>query len=68
MFCDDVQEFVSQKGVEFADRDVSKDPEALQELTGVHHVFTTPAIMVGGELAVGFDRERLEEPLAEAAD
>jgi glutaredoxin len=52
------------EGVEFSDRDISKDPEALQELTGVHHVFTTPAITVDDELVVGFDQERLEELLA----
>lgn len=58
-----MKEFLSQKGVEFTDRDVTKDPEALRELTEGYGVFSTPVVMVNDELVIGFDREKLEQLL-----
>ena len=59
MFCDEMKEFLSQKGVPYADRDVTKDKQALQELIQLGYR-TTPVAKINGEVIVGFDRERLE--------
>ncbi len=32
MFCHRTQEFLAEKGIEFENRDVTKDPQALEEL------------------------------------
>ena len=58
-----MKEFLSQKGIEFADRDVTNDPEAMRELTERYGLFTTPVVVVNDELVVGFDREKLERLL-----
>jgi len=62
MFCGKVKEFLSQKGVEFVERDVSQDAEALDELEALG-VMTTPVTVIDGEVVVGFDRPRLERLL-----
>jgi glutaredoxin len=62
MFCGKVKEFLSQKGVEFVERDVSQDAEALVELEALG-VMTTPVTVIDGEVVVGFDRPKLEQLL-----
>ncbi len=57
-----MKEFLSQKGIDFRERDIS-DPEALRELTEGLGLFTTPVVLVGSEAVVGFDRNRLEQVL-----
>ena len=63
MFCESVKGFLSQRGIEFTDRDVSADQEALAELERLGYM-TTPVTVIDGEAVVGFDRERLEQLLA----
>ena len=59
-----MKEFLSQKGIEFTDKDVIEDPAAMGELTRLK-VFTTPVTTIDGEVVIGFDKERLESLLAE---
>ena len=59
MFCDKVKEFLSQKGIPFVERDVVRDPEALEELSRLGYM-TTPVTVIDGQVVVGFDRKRLE--------
>ena len=63
MFCASVKGFLSQRGVEFTDRDISADQEALEELERLGYM-TTPVTVIDGEAVVGFDRQRLEQLLA----
>lgn len=59
MFCEHVKEFLSQRGVEFTERNVAEDGSALAELEALN-VMTTPVTVIGSEVVVGFDRERLK--------
>jgi glutaredoxin len=63
MFCARVKEFLSQRGVEFTDRDITEDGEALAELGELGYM-TTPVTVIDGEVVIGFDRERLEQLVA----
>jgi glutaredoxin 3 len=63
MFCERVKEFLSQRGVDFIDRDIAEDKEALAELGELGYM-TTPVTVIDGEVVIGFDRERLEKLLA----
>ena len=63
MFCDTVKEFLSQKGIEFTERDVTVDELAIAELEELGFM-TTPVTVIEGEVVIGFDRQRLEELLA----
>ncbi len=59
MFCKQTKEFLSQKAISFEERDVTKDPAALEELQKCK-LMTTPVILVDGEVVVGFDQQKLE--------
>ena len=58
-----MKEFLSAHGIAFTDRDVSRDPEALEALLAITGQRATPVIVVGSEVVVGFDRGRLQRLL-----
>ncbi len=62
MFCNRTKEFLSQKGIEFEERDVSKDEAALDELQK-RGLMTTPVTLIDGDAVVGFDRAKLAKLL-----
>lgn len=63
MFCAMAKEFLLQRGVEFIDRDITQDEEALADL-GELGLMTTPVIVIDGEVVIGFDRKKLVRLLA----
>ena len=62
MFCNRTKEFLSQHGIAFEERDVSKDEAALGELQK-RGLMTTPVTLIDGEVVVGFDQGRLSKLL-----
>ncbi len=61
-----VKEFLSQKGISYQDRDVSRDPSAVSELMGRTGRMAVPVTIVDGQTVIGFDRARLEQALSTA--
>ena len=59
------KEFLSQRGVSYTEKDVSRDPMAASELQRLGQR-GVPVIMVDGHMVVGFDRAQLERLLAQA--
>ncbi|HVF00734.1 MAG TPA: glutaredoxin family protein [Rubrobacteraceae bacterium] len=64
MFCTQTEEFLREKGVDFAIRNIADDDEeAIAELQRMG-TMTTPVTVVGGtDIVVGFDRNKLEQSL-----
>ncbi len=62
MFCGKVKEFLSQKKIDFIDRNIAADETALTELEKLGYM-TTPVTLINGEAVVGFDRAKLEKLL-----
>lgn len=62
MFCDKVKEYLSQRHVQFEDRDVTKGPDALSDLQKLG-LMTTPVTVIGEKVIVGFDVSKLDEAL-----
>src|SRR5579883_2634453 len=60
-------EFLSQKGVPFTEKDVSRDPAAAREMLQRSGQRGVPVITADDEVIVGFDRPRLERIAARAA-
>ncbi|MFQ5657445.1 MAG: glutaredoxin family protein [Candidatus Methylomirabilales bacterium] len=56
-------EFLSQKGVEFTAKNVVEDSKAKDELRQRTGRMTCPAIIVDGDVVIGFDQGRLESLL-----
>jgi glutaredoxin 3 len=64
MFCQRAKEYLSQKGVQFTDRDVTKDESAFEELKQLH-AMTTPVTLIGREVIIGFDTDKFDRALSE---
>ena len=62
MFCNLTKEFLSQHGIAFEERDVSKDEATLDELQG-RNLMTTPVTLIDDEVVVGFDKAKLSKLL-----
>ncbi len=60
-----VKEFLSQRGIGFEERDVSRDPSAAQELVRSTGQMGVPVTVIDGQAVVGFDRARLEQLLTQ---
>ena len=60
MFCDQAKEYLSQKGIKFQERDIAKDPGALDDLKELGYM-TTPVIVVDGAVIVGFDSAKIDK-------
>jgi hypothetical protein len=48
----------------FEVRNVRSDPAAVRDLVGKYQSRSTPTIIVGEEVMIGFDPDRLEQMLA----
>jgi glutaredoxin len=60
-----VTAFLSERGIEFEERDVSVDREAVRDLVEKYESRSTPTIVVGDEVMIGYDPDRLEQMLAD---
>lgn len=58
------KEFLSQKGVEYVDIDVTKDRAALTEMIRVSGLRSVPVIVVCEQVMVGFDPQQLEQMIS----
>ena len=54
-----MKEFLSQRGVAYVERDISRDVQALDELSKLGYM-TTPVTKIDSEVVVGSDQKRLE--------
>jgi glutaredoxin 3 len=56
-------EYLSQKGVEFTEKNVARNPEAVQELMSMG-VRSLPLILIGDTRLSGFNPKAIDEALA----
>lgn len=57
-------EFLSQNGIEYTERDITKNPEAIDELVAAGSQ-STPTIKVGDKWMIGFRKDELLEMIGE---
>ncbi len=60
--CSAAKKFLAARNIPFEYKDVQADPSALRELVRLNSR-STPTIVVGDEVMIGFDPERLEQML-----
>jgi glutaredoxin 3 len=60
-----VKEFLSQRGVDFEERDVSINPTYAQELVNATGQMGVPVTIINGQAIIGFDRDRLAQVLSQ---
>ncbi|MFC1947377.1 glutaredoxin domain-containing protein [Chloroflexota bacterium] len=56
-----VKQFLSQRGVRYEERDVSRNQAYARELVNNTGQMGVPVTVFDGEIVVGFDRQRLEQ-------
>ena len=49
----------------FEERDITLDPAAVRDLTEKYNSHSTPTLVIGEEVMIGFNPERLDEILGE---
>ena len=62
-WCKKAKQFLEDKGVNFEDLDVSTDHEAQQKMLEKSGQMGVPVLDIGGEIIVGFDKERIKNAL-----
>jgi glutaredoxin len=59
-----VKAFLAERGIEFTEKDVSSDQAAIFELVRTYNSRSTPTVVIGDEVLIGFDPKRIEQALA----
>lgn len=59
-----MKEFLSQKGVDFKEYDISDNPVAAKELARRSGQLAVPVTFIDSEMVIGFDKAKLEQALA----
>jgi len=62
-FCQMTKEYLKENGVGYSEFDVAHDLEKRQEMIQKSGQMGVPVILVGDELIIGFDQERLASSL-----
>ena len=62
-FCLMAKEYLTSRGIEFEEIDVSKDEKAAQEMIQKSGQMGVPVIEIDGKIVVGFDKEKIDELL-----
>jgi glutaredoxin 3 len=62
-FCKQAKEYFDEKGVEYIDKDVSKDEAALKEMQEKSGGTSVPVIDINKKILIGFDQDKIDEAL-----
>ncbi len=62
-FCQMSKEFFAEHGIEYTNYDVSKDLQRRQEMFEITNQMGVPVIVIGDDVVIGFDKEKLSELL-----
>lgn len=62
-YCNLVKNYLKSKGIEFEEKDVSKDREAARKMIEKSGQMGVPQIDINGKIIVGFNREAIDEEL-----
>jgi glutaredoxin-like YruB-family protein len=62
-WCHRTKDFLKQNNIKFEDVDVSKDRARAMEMVKKSGQMGVPVIDIGGEIIVGFDKDRISELL-----
>jgi glutaredoxin-like YruB-family protein len=66
-FCKMAKDFFAEKGVQYTGYDVASDAQKREEMIKITGQLGVPVIVVGGDVMVGFDRQKIADKLGIAA-
>jgi len=62
-YCTMVKVYLSSKGIDFQQFDVSSDKNALEEMAKLSGQMGVPVVSINDQVVVGFDRSRIDSLL-----
>jgi glutaredoxin 3 len=62
-FCHMAKEYLKSKGLDFSEKDITVDREAMDWVADNVGQLATPVIDIEGDVILGFDRERIDNSL-----
>lgn len=62
-YCVTLKKFLTEKGVEFQDIDVSADEKELNEMVEKSGQMGVPVVNIEGQIIIGFNRNKILEAL-----
>ena len=62
-FCIRAKQFLKDNSIQFEDIDVSENHEKAQEMIKKTGQMGVPVLEIGGEIIVGFDKDKIKEAL-----
>ena len=62
-FCNAAKEYFKEAGIEYEEKDVSKDEKAQQEMIDKSGAFATPVFDIDGKIIIGFKKEEINKAL-----
>ena len=63
--CGWVKMFLAQRGVEFEERSIDSGSAVVRELTQTYGSQSTPTVVIGDQVLIGYDPERLIQALGQ---
>ncbi len=66
-FCKMAKDFFTEKGVQFTGYDVASDAAKREEMITMTGQLGVPVIVIGEDIMVGFDRQKIADKLGIAA-
>jgi glutaredoxin 3 len=66
-FCQQLKNYLRQRGVSFVEHDVSRDPAAAADMVRLSGQQGVPVAQIDGQVVVGFDRPLIDQLLARGA-
>ncbi len=62
-FCIRAKQYLKDNNIAFEDIDVSANQQAVEEMVAKSGQMGVPVLDIGGDIIVGFDREKIKEAL-----
>ena len=62
-YCIRAKQFLKDSNIQFEDTDVSSNQQAAEEMIQKSGQMGVPVLDIGGEIIVGFDKERIKQAL-----
>jgi glutaredoxin-like YruB-family protein len=63
-YCSQAKQYLSERGIKFAEHDVSNDRGRATEMLQMNPAGSVPTLVINGRVVVGFNRRLIDDALA----
>lgn len=63
VYCKTLKEYLDSKQIPWKEVDVSADEKELEKMVAISGQMGVPVVVIGGDVIVGFDKEKIDEIL-----